>query len=234
MAIDRESIKNELYAGKAEIFTWPISRWYPSGYTPLEEMPESVQELYRYNPEKAKQLLVEAGYPNGFKTKILCQPADVDILSVVAAQWAEIGVKVELDPREYAVFRTVMNSHAYEDMIFWPPILGKPYHLYYSDPAVARLNLAGVNDPIVNEARSRIMDFEAFKDPTKRDAVMKEIAVYENEQVHKFTLPVPDTFVVWQPWVKNFHGEVRLGAGGCYDWTRFIWVDQALKKSMGH
>ncbi len=234
MAIDRQAIKNDYFGGKAEVFTWPISNWYPTSYTPLEEMPESVQELYRYNPEKAKQLLAEAGYPNGFKTKILCQPADVDLLSIVAAQWAKIGVELEIDQREYSIFRSIMNAHKHEDMIMWPPVMSKPYHLFYSDPTRMNLNLAGVNDPIVNEARSGMMSFEAFKDQALRDTIMKKIAVYENEQVYKITTPVPDIFVVWQPWVKNYRGEDRLGSGGKYDWTRFIWVDQALKKSMGH
>ena len=38
------------------------------------EMPASVKELYSYNPDKAKELLKEAGYPNGFKTSLHPRP----------------------------------------------------------------------------------------------------------------------------------------------------------------
>ncbi|MDP6577425.1 MAG: ABC transporter substrate-binding protein, partial [Dehalococcoidales bacterium] len=67
MAIDNVEIRDTLWAGEAEIHTYPIGP-KPEGmylYTPLEEMPRSVQELFEYHPDKAKELLAEAGYPDG-------------------------------------------------------------------------------------------------------------------------------------------------------------------------
>ncbi|MBW1861180.1 MAG: ABC transporter substrate-binding protein [Deltaproteobacteria bacterium] len=49
-----------------------------------------------YNPEKAKQLLKEAGYPNGFKTKIIPWPTP-DPHVAIQAQLAKVGIKAELD-----------------------------------------------------------------------------------------------------------------------------------------
>jgi peptide/nickel transport system substrate-binding protein len=53
----------------------------------------------RYNPPKAKQLLAEAGYPSGFKTKIIVMPAMVDRDAMVAVQrnLGEVGIQVELE-----------------------------------------------------------------------------------------------------------------------------------------
>jgi peptide/nickel transport system substrate-binding protein len=56
-------------------------------------------ELGKYDPKKAKQLLTEAGYPNGFKIKIYVMPAMVDRDAMVAVQrfLGEVGIQVELE-----------------------------------------------------------------------------------------------------------------------------------------
>ena len=53
----------------------------------------------QYDPKKAKQLLTEAGYPNGFKAKIYVMPAMVDRDAMVAVQrfLSEVGIQVELE-----------------------------------------------------------------------------------------------------------------------------------------
>lgn len=52
-----------------------------------------------YDPKKAKDLLTEAGYPNGFKTKIIVMPAlvDRDAMTAVQRQLGEVGIQVELE-----------------------------------------------------------------------------------------------------------------------------------------
>lgn len=52
---------------------------------------------YEYDPEKAKQLLAQAGYPQGFTTKLDATPQDADIVQVFKAQLEKIGVKVEIN-----------------------------------------------------------------------------------------------------------------------------------------
>lgn len=53
----------------------------------------------QYDPERAKQLLKEAGYPNGFNMTIYVMPAMVDRDAMVAVQryLGEVGIKVDLD-----------------------------------------------------------------------------------------------------------------------------------------
>ena len=55
---------------------------------------------YPYNPAKAKQLLKEAGYPNGFKTKItyITSAQDDQIYTAAQGYFKAIGVDAELDP----------------------------------------------------------------------------------------------------------------------------------------
>ncbi|UCD08744.1 MAG: ABC transporter substrate-binding protein, partial [Dehalococcoidales bacterium] len=73
LAIDHPTIVRDLYDGKAELIDSPARKWYDTIHTPLEELPAETQELYGYYPEKAKQLLAEAGYPDGFKIKVNMQ-----------------------------------------------------------------------------------------------------------------------------------------------------------------
>jgi ABC-type transport system substrate-binding protein len=73
--IDLNAINDSLYQGVGDLVSFPY--YYQPGYDRLylglddPEMPAEVKDMYTYNPDKAKELLAEAGYPNGFKTDIV-------------------------------------------------------------------------------------------------------------------------------------------------------------------
>ena len=66
---------------------------------------------YPYDPEKAKQLLAEAGYPNGFTTKIWAMPVQRPYMpdgeraaELIQADWAAVGVKAEIVTYEWGEY----------------------------------------------------------------------------------------------------------------------------------
>ena len=70
--------------------------------TPLFCTPDSwayapEAEFYEYNLDTAKQLLTEAGYPDGFKTTIYAKSADNDTATAFQAILAQIGIQAEVE-----------------------------------------------------------------------------------------------------------------------------------------
>jgi peptide/nickel transport system substrate-binding protein len=64
-AIDVEAIRRQVMRGQA----LPTGAMVP---TASESFPEIEPRLLRHDPERAKQLLAEAGYPAGFDLTLLC------------------------------------------------------------------------------------------------------------------------------------------------------------------
>ncbi|MFC1533126.1 ABC transporter substrate-binding protein [Thermodesulfobacteriota bacterium] len=93
LAIDREAIV------KARGFGfWKTAYQIPPQGT-IAYNPDLEKRAAKYNPEKAKKLLTDAGYPNGFKIKIIPHPRALDKDAVVAmqSQLGDVGIKVDID-----------------------------------------------------------------------------------------------------------------------------------------
>ena len=100
MALDLKTMNEAYFQGFGE--------WVPMGLigpswkkanNPFETWPEEVKKTYSYDPEGAKKLLAEAGYPNGFKTVLHNNQVrwDTGYRELAAGYWAKIGVEVEIN-----------------------------------------------------------------------------------------------------------------------------------------
>ncbi len=238
MATDLNAIKNGLYRGDAEIDVWPFPdlKEYHSMHLPLNEAPADVQELYKYNPDKAKALLAEAGYPNGFKAKIIVNtvPAsNVDFLETVKAMWAKVGVSLEIQPKEPAVYTSIWQGNAYEDMELAGGMGIGGYYRMIAFDTPSYWNPSQVNDATVQATKVKIYDLFNQQKIDEVDATFKDLMKYAEAQAWYIPRPLPYSYILWWPWVKNYHGELNVGwAGPGFIWTRYVWVDQSLKNQM--
>ncbi len=108
LAVDRQGLRETLFGGEGEIMVMPFFHPNYLGWDPA--LAESFKEDYRYDPQRAKELLVEAGYPSGFKTTIALVPRPglpniLDVGEAIGQYWEAIGVDVELKPFEFAAMR---------------------------------------------------------------------------------------------------------------------------------
>ncbi|MFT3854624.1 MAG: ABC transporter substrate-binding protein [Ilumatobacteraceae bacterium] len=62
----------------------------------------SMAEAFRYDPDRAKQLLAEAGYPDGFKVTVVMPTDTTEVRrnEVIRAQLAKVGIDYELHPMD--------------------------------------------------------------------------------------------------------------------------------------
>jgi peptide/nickel transport system substrate-binding protein len=66
----------------------------------------------KYDPNKAKQLLTEAGYPNGFKTTITADPTsfDKDVVTAIQANLKAVGIDVQTDFPEFSKYSSMRGT----------------------------------------------------------------------------------------------------------------------------
>jgi len=106
-AIDRNAIIENVMGGSYR----PIKGAIPSGVTGYSrEMPG-----YTYNPQKAAELLEEAGYPMGEGLKPLIITYNNDeghrmVLQSVAQQLAQLGIEVQLEPMDWDYYKNQLSK----------------------------------------------------------------------------------------------------------------------------
>jgi peptide/nickel transport system substrate-binding protein len=239
MATDFDSIVNDLMDGQAEKESFPITPMpdFKNAYLPLADAPASVQELYKYNPTRAKELLSEAGYPDGFEARIVVYStaANTDYVSVVKEMWQKVNVNLTIDPVEFGVYNTRWAQRNYDDLFYAGMASSGTYRrcTNYVGTGVG-WNLSWVNDPKAVEARDKMVAFFNAGDDAATDKLNREFMPYVLEQAWVIPTPVQEQSTFWWPWIKGYHGELSPGIINEWQETMYLWVDQDMKKKMGY
>jgi peptide/nickel transport system substrate-binding protein len=126
-AIDRKAMAERLVTGGSRV---PDAPCYPTQFGCEAE----AAVPYEYDPAKAKALLAEAGFPNGFETKIHATrgaiPEVAQFAQIFQADLAKIGVKASIEEVEANQWLSLITESTF------PALLGHSYGAADQDPAL--------------------------------------------------------------------------------------------------
>jgi len=115
--IDREGIVDYIMEGSGKV---PSGFLSPNQFGYLGETPYN----FSYDPERAKELLEEAGYPNGkglpdldFIIPVGFYPKTIEYGEYITQNLQDIGINVRLNPMETAAWNERLYNHEVGDMI---------------------------------------------------------------------------------------------------------------------
>ncbi len=190
-ALDKQAFVDTIIEGRGTIANSYINSAIP-GWT--DEV-----EAYPYDPEKAKELLAEAGYPDGFSCKIYVN-GDVRTRSaqMIQAQLAEVGITVDISTYEWGALLDSLNAGEHEMFILgWSNSSfdadSSTYQLFHSSNHGATGNRAFMTDEKVDQL---ISDAAQETDNAKRMELYKELQFY----LHDFS-----------PWCPLYYRDDNVG-----------------------
>ncbi|KZS48561.1 peptide ABC transporter substrate-binding protein [Paenibacillus glucanolyticus] len=199
-AVNKQAIIDAFFAGQAvpAVNPLPPSLW---GYN------DSIQD-YEYDLEKAKQLLAEAGYPNGLPDEYTFyampvprpyMPDGKKVAEVIQADFEKIGVKVKIESPEWATYLDDAQAGEKDDlfMLGWTGDNGDPDNFLYTlldKDAIPSNNYSYYASDKLHEI---LIAAQKETEQTKREELYKEAQVIIKEDA---------------PWVPLVHTTPLLAA----------------------
>jgi len=194
LAIDEDLIVKQIMRGAATVANGFLVKEV-AGYDP------DFKRL-GYNPEEAKKLLAEAGYPNGFEVGFDCPNDryvnDAQICQAVVSMWAKIGIKANLLAQTKSLyFNKILKRDTSLYMLGWAPATVDGQNvlenlLMTPSGDLGRYNLGSYSNPeldaIVNQTRGEL-------DADKRTKLLRKALNMAHADVG--TIPLHYQQVVW-------------------------------------
>ncbi|RFU65267.1 ABC transporter substrate-binding protein [Peribacillus glennii] len=220
MAIDRKNAVKQIF-GNGEV-SGPVNPSLGKWALPKEER----ESLQPYDIEQAKKLLKEAGYPDGFETKVMVTDGYGEA-TVRMAQWVvedlrKIGIKAKLEVVEYATYFSQK----------WPKLdydIGVGFQSYLQEPdewlygqlhSKGAKNWYGIKNP---ELDKMLEEQRTVMDEDKRLAKILDIQRYAlKEVVNPIPLVTHITASPTQPYLKNWNTHASYGMIHMKE----VWLDK--------
>lgn len=165
-AIDREFVIEVCEEGYGEIAN-SIANKGMLGYT-------EDATYYEYNPEKAKELLADAGYADGLTIPaILCKEGKFkSAAEVIQEDLAAVGITTEIDVRDANGFNADFKKSNFAMCVTSLNLSQDAHHATMSFGSTGYLNYFGINDPEIDEMASKAAQAQ---DPAERIAIYHDL-----------------------------------------------------------
>ena len=177
LAINRDALVERVMDGLAVKMTQPV----PDGMFGASPRIPAIP----YNVERARMLLAEAGYPQGFQAELSCPndrfPNDAKICEAVAQQFSRIGIKITVAAYPSAVFFSRRAKREFGlTMAGWGSLtgeasyfLGAVIHTADKDKGLGSINVSGISDPDLDPLIQRA---RATLDEPARRALLEQVS----------------------------------------------------------
>lgn len=229
-AIDREQFVESVMEGNAEVINHP---GYPEGWAYNDDVP-----TYDYDPDKAAELLAEAGWEekndkgilidkdgNEFEINMKLQQGNTvrtKVAEYAQEQWSDLGIKVKLNVSEWSAFLKELDPpHDFDAFILGLSASLDPSvtTVYHSSEAENGLNRAG----FASDELDKLMDeSDQTADQDERAEQIKEIQrIIAEEQPLTFMYMATNNYI-YNPKVKG----ITLHPTGAYYNIDEWWFDE--------
>jgi peptide/nickel transport system substrate-binding protein len=228
MAIDRKTIASSYYGGSVDGtpcgWVSPAMKGFAYEYV---DWPQSLKDEYSYNPTKAKELLAQAGFPDGVKTNVVISSIrnDSNLMQLIKSEFMDIGVDMEIRVMEDAAWESFLSAGKQDQMVGNVAAMPAPPSItitgfYSKDPR----NWAKTNDPTYDAIVDK---YNAAATMVEASQLRVEADKYTIEQHWGIIVCPYVMYDVWQPYLKGYSGETISWGQSSY-WARF-WIDQTSK-----
>ncbi|WP_041527028.1 ABC transporter substrate-binding protein [Paracoccus aminophilus] len=222
-AINSEVIVKKLLKDKA----YQATSWLPISSPAFDHDAKP----YSYDPEKAKELLKEAGYEKGLKFSVTATPNEswgVPIVEAIIPMLAKVGVEVTTDPVEGPVLSDKIVSDNFESFI-WSNSSGPDalkyltcFHSKTSQAACNYVKFANADfDKLIDQAGEET-------DPAKQNELLKQANNLLQEEAPVWFFNYNKAVMAYQPWVHGLKANAMELAVQDYE---DIWIDDTAPAS---
>lgn len=170
---------------------------------------EQAGPWYQFNPQKAKQLLTEAGYANGFKTQMVFWSTYglwQEYMLFLQSQWKKhLGVDVQIKTVDFVTYQSVFYDGTWEGMLnsgaCWiRSCWGTADDTFANFITGGIQNKAKISDPKIDELYRKQ---RGELDPAKRRPLLWEFDQYELDNVYLLRVGVATAWIMMAPWEMN-------------------------------
>ncbi len=195
-AIDMDAIVQRIMRGAAR----PAALLVAPGVNGYDE---ALDRRFPYDPGVARQLLAEAGYPDGFEVRMDCPNDryvnDAEVCQAIAAMFAKVGIRARLDVQTKGIhFPKILSRNTSLFMLGWTPATYDAHNVLYNLVATpdgsgqGQFNLGGYSNPRI-DALVHAIASEA--DEARRDELVREALRLHREDIGH--LPLHQQGLAW-------------------------------------